>query len=82
MRFGKLGMAAIAAASLVSTPVLAQAVQPVSAVSKSVRTGANADKSSKLSGGSGIIVAILAAAAVIGGIVIAADGNDDAPTSP
>ena len=82
MRFGKIGMAAVAAASLVATPVFAQAVQPVSKVSKSVRASASADDESKLAGGSGVIIAILAAAAVIGGIVIAADGSDDSPTSP
>ncbi|WP_339824197.1 hypothetical protein [uncultured Parasphingorhabdus sp.] len=79
MRFGKIGMAAAAAASLVSAPVLAQAVQPVSSVA---RTGATVEKENNVEGGSGIIIAILAAAAVIAGIVVAADGSDDAPTSP
>ncbi|MEO9469487.1 hypothetical protein [Parasphingorhabdus sp.] len=80
MRFGKLGMAAVAAASLVSAPVLAQAVQPVS--SQVERTSALAADESNLEGGSGIIIAVLAAAAVIAGIIIAADGSDDTPTSP
>jgi hypothetical protein len=79
MRFGKIGMAAAAAASLVSAPVLAQAVQPVSSVA---RTSATVDSENNVEGGSGIILAILAAAAVIGGIIIAADGSDDTPTSP
>lgn len=79
MRFGKIGMAAVAAASLVSAPVLAQAVQPVSSVE---RTGAAVESESDLEGGSGIIIAILAAAAVIAGIIIAADGSEDTPTSP
>jgi len=82
MRFGKIGMAAIAAASLVSTPVLAQVAQPVSTVSQAVRTSTTTEDESKLEGGSGIIIAILAAAAVIAGIIIAADGSDDTPTSP
>ncbi|MEW4467157.1 hypothetical protein AB1K62_04910 [Parasphingorhabdus sp. JC815] len=82
MRLDKIGMAAVAAASLVATPVFAQAVQPVSKASEAVRASASTDKESKLAGGSGIIIAVLAAAAVIGGIVIAADGSDDAPTSP
>ncbi|VAV97797.1 hypothetical protein MNBD_ALPHA04-1778 [hydrothermal vent metagenome] len=82
MRFGKIGMAAIAAASLVSTPVLAQVAQPVAKVSEAVRADASATEESKLEGGSGIIVAVLAAAAIIGGIIIAADGSDDTPTSP
>ncbi len=80
MRFGKLGMAAVAAASLVSAPVLAQAVQPVS--SQVERTGATAADENNLEGGSGIILAVLAAAAVIAGIIIAADGSEDTPTSP
>ncbi len=82
MRFGKIGMAAVAAASLISGPVLAQAAQPVAKVSQAVRADARADDESKLEGGSGIIIAVLAAAAVIGGIIIAADGSDDTPTSP
>ena len=79
MRFGKIGMAAAAAASLVSAPVLAQAVQPVSSVA---RTSATVENKSDIEGGSGIIIAILAAAAVIAGIIIAADGSEDTPTSP
>jgi len=79
MRFGKIGMAAAAAASLVSAPVLAQAVQPVSSVA---RTSATVEGENNVEGGSGIIIAILAAAAVIGGIIIAADGSEDTPTSP
>ncbi|SIN89603.1 hypothetical protein SAMN02745824_2207 [Parasphingorhabdus marina DSM 22363] len=80
MRFGKVGMAAVAAASLVSAPVFAQAVQPVS--SQVERVGAATSDESELEGGSGIIIAVLAAAAVIAGIIIAADGSDDTPTSP
>lgn len=82
MRFGKIGMAAIAAASLVSAPVLAQAAQPVSSATQPVRAVAAVDSESELEGSSGIIVALLAAAAVIAGIIIAADGSDDTPTSP
>jgi hypothetical protein len=82
MRFGKIGMAAAAAASLVSAPVLAQASQPVQPASSVARTGATVDNESDVEGGSGIILAILAAAAVIGGIIIAADGSEDTPTSP
>ena len=81
MRFGKIGMAAIAAASLVSAPVLAQAQQPVSSMSEAARTGADAS-GEDLEGGSGIVLAILAAAAIIAGIIIAADGSDDDPISP
>jgi hypothetical protein len=77
MRFGKISLAAIAAASLVSAPVMA-AVAPAGktvAASKVKRVGAVRKTENKLGGGSGIIVAVLAAAAVIGGIVIAADSN-------
>jgi Na+/proline symporter len=85
MRFGKISLAAIAAASLVSAPVMAQSLSPsVKAVgaSKVKRVGANAKEESKLGGGSGVIIAVLAAAAVVGGIVIAAGNDDNSPTSP
>lgn len=78
MRFGKLGMAAVAAASLVSAPVMAQAVDS----SQPARASAQTADESDLEGGSGIILAILAAAAIIAGIIIAADGSEDTPTSP
>jgi hypothetical protein len=77
MRFGKNSMAAIAAATLLIAPVVAQA-----APAKVARVSAQRADESKLEGGSSIIIAILAAAAVIAGIVIAADGGDDSPTSP
>ncbi len=84
MRFGKISLAAIAAASLVSTPVIAAAApaNKTVAASKVKRVGAVRKTENKLGGGSGVIVAVLAAAAVIGGIVIAADGGNDSPTSP
>ena len=85
MRFGKISLAAIAAASLVSAPVMAQSLSPAAkavGVSKVKRAGAATKEESKLGGGSGVIVAIVAAAAVIAGIVIAAGNDDDAPTSP
>ena len=84
MRFGKISLAAIAAASLVTSPVMAQALSPAAkAVSESKvkRIGADRDSESKL-GGSGIFIAVLAAAAIVGGIVIAASNDDDEPTSP
>ncbi len=78
MRFGKLGMAAIAAVSLVGTPVLAQAGK-----TEAVRVDATAKKKKNdAEGSTGIIIGVVAAAAIIGGIVILADGSDDAPTSP
>ena len=85
MRFGKISLAALAAASLVSAPVMAQSLSPAAkavGTSKVKRVGANTQEESKLGGGSGVIVAVLAAVAVIGGIVIAAGNDDDEPTSP
>ena len=85
MRFGKISLAAVAAASLVSAPVMAQSLSPASkavGASKVKRIGAASKEESKLENGSGVIVAILAAIAVIGGIVIAAGNDDDGPTSP
>ncbi len=85
MRFGKLSLAAIAAASLVSAPVMAQSLSPAAkavATSKVKRAGASTKEENKLGGGSGVIIAVLAAAAVIAGIVIAAGNDDDGPTSP
>ena len=76
MRFGKITLAAIAAASLVSAPVMAAAAPSKAvAVSKVKRVGAVRKTESKLGGGSGVLVAILAAAAVVGGIVIAASSK-------
>jgi len=85
MRLGKLSLAAVAAASLVSAPVMAESLSPAAksvGASKVKRVGATTKEESKLGGGSGVIVAILAAVAVIGGIVIAAGNDDNKPTSP
>ncbi|MDZ7588778.1 MAG: hypothetical protein U5J78_06465 [Parasphingorhabdus sp.] len=82
MRLIKNGLAAIAATALISSPVLAQAAQPVAKVSNAVRAKAATEKENELAGGSGIIVAVLAAAAIIGGIVVAADSQSNEPTSP
>ena len=85
MRFGKISLAAVAAASRVSAPVMAQSLSPASkavGASKVKRVGAASKEESKFGSGSGVIIAILAAAAVIGGIVIAAGNDDNRPTSP
>jgi hypothetical protein len=85
MRFGKISLAAVAAASLVSAPVMAQSLSPAAkavGASKVKRIGATSKEESKQLGGSGVIVALLAAAAVIAGIVIASGNDDDGPTSP
>ena len=63
--------AATAAASLAVAPAVA-----------AERTVAPIAGESEMEGGSGIIIGILAAAAIIAGIIIAADSDDDAPTSP
>jgi hypothetical protein len=84
MRFGKVSLAAIAAASLLSAPVVAQSATATKApVKASVKRAGTATKEeSNLGKGSGVIVAILAGAAIIAGIVIAAGNNGDGPTSP
>ncbi len=83
LRFGKTTLAVLAAASMVSAPVMAAAAPSKTvSVSNVKRVGAVRKTENKLGGGSGILVAILAAAAVIGGIVIAAGSNSNTPTSP
>lgn len=85
MRFGKFSLAAVAAASLVSAPVMAQSLSPAAkavGASKVKRIGAGTNEENKQDGGTGVIVAILAAVAVVGGIIIAAGNDDDGPTSP
>ena len=84
MRFGKNSLAAIAAATLVLAPVAAQAAPAAksTATAQVERVGADRKDENKLSGGTGILIAVLAAAAIIAGILIAADNNSDTPTSP
>ncbi|MFC4291657.1 hypothetical protein ACFOWX_04425 [Sphingorhabdus arenilitoris] len=83
MRFGKNSLAAVAAATLVLAPTIAQAAPAAKAASNQVeRASASPQDESKLEGSTGIILAILAAAGIIAGIVIAAGNNEDTPTSP
>ncbi|WP_033924129.1 hypothetical protein [Sphingomonas sp. 35-24ZXX] len=70
----RFAVAALAALTVVATPVMAQAVNQ--------RVSATTEEDSEAAGGTGIIIGIVAAAAVIGGIVIAADQDSDTPTSP
>ena len=63
--------AATAAASLAVAPAVA-----------AERSAAPIEGESEMAGASGILIGILAAAAIITGLVIAADGDDDFPTSP
>ena len=67
MRFGKVSLAALAAASLISAPVVANAASASKSVSaeKSKRAGSATKEESKLGGGSGVIVGVIAAAAII-----------------
>ena len=74
MNIVKKASVALAVASMTVAPVAASAA-PVA------RVEADMNQQSELKGGS-IILALLAAAAIIAGIIIAADGTDDAPTSP
>ena len=76
MSFKKASLAAMLAASMVSTPVLAQSV-PTAAVE---RSGAATSDENELRGG--FIIPLIAIIAVILGILAATSGGDDAPTSP
>ena len=73
MKFRTLALAT-AAVSLAASPAIAEAAYD--------RANAPVEGESELEGESGILIAILAAAAIIAGIIIAADGGEDAPTSP
>jgi hypothetical protein len=83
MRIGKNSFAALAAASLLIAPVVAQAAPTAKAQSTASvkRAGADRNAENKIDGTSAIIAA-LAAAAIIAAIVIAADGKSNTPTSP
>lgn len=82
MRFGKISLAALAAASLISAPAMANSLSPTAKAvgtskMKAQRVGAGAKDENKAT--SGVIIGLLAAAAVIGLIVIV---SDDGPSSP
>jgi hypothetical protein len=81
MRFGKLSLAAVAALSLVSAPVMAEtasAASKVVGVSKVKRVGA-ASKNESKQASSGLLIGLAAAAAVIVGIVVLSDDNSTSP---
>ena len=78
MSFRKAATVAVAAFSMLASPVMAQSASKLS-VASAARSGATA-KGEELAGGS-LIIAILAAAAVVAGIIVAADSSDGA-TSP
>jgi len=75
MSFKKASLAAMLAASMVSTPVLAQSA-PSAAVE---RSGAATSDANELRGG--FIIPLIAIIAVILGILAATSGGDD-PQSP
>ncbi|MBA2919289.1 hypothetical protein GON01_15420 [Sphingomonas sp. MAH-20] len=68
-------MAAVAAASMVATPVLAQSSASKLSVASSVRANAAA-KGENLFGG-GALIGVLVFAAVVGVIYAVAEGNDE-----
>ena len=85
MRFGKISLAAVAAAALASAPVTAEALSPAAKAvptSQVKRIGSDRAGESKIGRGSGVVIAVLAAAAIIGAIVIASGNDNDSPTSP
>jgi Na+-driven multidrug efflux pump len=81
MRFGKLSLAAVAVASLVTAPVMAQSVSASTntsiASSKVKRIGAASRDESKA--GPGIVVGIIAAVVIIGGIILLSDDDSTSP---
>ena len=68
-------MAAVAAAGMVATPVLAQSSASKLSVASSVRASASAD-GEHLAGGS-VLIGVLVFAAVVGVIYAVAEGNDE-----
>lgn len=68
-------MAAVAAAGMVATPVLAQSSASKLSVASSVRANATA-KGENLAGGS-VLIGVLVFAAVVGVIYAVAEGNDE-----
>ncbi len=85
MRFGKISLAAMAAAALITAPVAAQTGKAGSsaiAAAKAKRANIAAKRENKL-GGEGVstpIILVLAAAAVVGAVLLIT-ANDDPATS-
>lgn len=80
MSFKKASFVAVLAASLASTPVLAQTSASSLSVAAESRAGADMDSANAVNGG--WFIPLLAILAVIGGIIAITSGGDDAPTSP
>ena len=76
MSFKKASVAAMLAASMVASPVLAQSAAPLSIA---VRDGAEVGAANEVRGG--FIIPVIAVVAIILGI-LAATGGSDRPSSP
>jgi len=76
MNLLKKAAISLAATSMIAAPVAASAAPVVAdAVSR-------VDGQSELEGSSGWLIGLLALIAIVGGIIIAADNDEDTPTSP
>lgn len=71
----KRGLMAVAAASMMATPVLAQGSASKLSIASSARTSASAE-GENLFGGS-VLIGVLVFAAVVGVIYAVAEGNDE-----
>ena len=72
-------VAAVAAASLVSAPAIAQSSASKLSVASSVRAAAETDGESKLAGG--LLIGVLVFAAVVAAIYFVAEDNDEPQSS-
>ncbi len=83
MRIGKNIFAGLASASLLISPVVAQAAPTAKAQSATnVKRAVAVRKNENKLAGMAVILAALAAAAIIAGIVVVSDSKDNTPTSP
>jgi hypothetical protein len=81
MSLKKATVAAVLAASMASTPVLAQTASSAAPLSVAARSGATTSNANELRGG--FVIPLIALVAIILGILAAIDhGNNDLPHSP
>ncbi|MEJ2410898.1 MAG: hypothetical protein P8Y58_05585 [Novosphingobium sp.] len=79
MRIGKL-LAAVAASSLIATPVMANSAAPLSlAKAADVKVSTSSSKTNKQFLGSNTLLVLLGIGVVAGGIAIAASSGSDSP---
>ena len=76
MSFKKATVAAMLAASMISTPVLAQSAAPAA----TVPAGESIESASEMRGG--FLIPAIAIIAILLGILAAVGGDDERPTSP